>query len=219
MVNVGDLQRDPEVLAYLRSANAMMKALGFTEHGERHANLVASIGHNILTRLDYPARQADLAGIAGYLHDAGNLVHREGHTLTGAMLAREVLLRLGMPIEEVTLVMGAVGNHEEPTGVAVSPIAAAIIIGDKADVHASRVQNPDPKTFDIHDRVNYSVQRSFVRVDGARKTITLELDIDPALSTVEEYFEIFLERMVMCRRAAQSLGCRFSLVINGNALM
>ncbi len=219
MVTVSDLERDPEVIAYLHSANEMMKALGFTEHGERHARLVASIAHNILTRLGYPAHVAELGAVAGYLHDTGNLVHREMHPQTGALLARDVLLRLEMPIEEVTTIMGAIGNHEEPIGVAVSPIAAAVIIADKSDVHSSRVQNTDPKTFDIHDRVNFAVQHSFVRVDGAAKSITLELQIDTTLSSVEEYFEIFINRMIMCRRAAQFLGCQFALTINGNRLM
>lgn len=219
MVTVDDLERDHEVSTYLHSANAMMQALGFTEHGERHAHLVSSIAGNILSRLDYEPRSAELASIAGYLHDTGNLVHRDGHERTGALLARDVLMRLKMPIEEVTLIMGAIGNHEEPIGVAVSPIAAAVIIADKADVHMSRVQNPDPIKFDIHDRVNYSVRRSFVHVDVADKSITLDLQVDTALSSVEEYFEIFLSRMVMCRRAAQFLGCQFALLINGNKLM
>ena len=219
MVTVEDLERDHEVSIYLRSSNAMMQALGFTEHGERHAHLVSSIAGNILKRLDYAPRLAELAAIAGYLHDTGNLVHRDGHERTGALLARDVLMRLQMPIEEVTVIMGAIGNHEEPIGVAVSPIAAAVIIADKAGVHMSRVQNPDQKTFDIHDRVNYSVQRSFVEVNGANKSITLDLQVDITLSSVEEYFEIFLSRMVMCRRAAQFLGCQFALTINGNKLM
>lgn len=218
-VTVADLEHDAEVCVYLRSANAMMKTMGYTEHGERHAHLVASIAHNILSRLGFPPHIADLAGVAGYLHDAGNLIHREGHTLGGALIAQDVLKRLGMPIDEVALVMGAIGNHEEPDGIAVSPISAAVIIADKADVHASRVQNPDPKTFDIHDRVNYAVERSFVRVDGAQKVIVLELEIDTSASSVEEYFEIFLGRMIMCRKAAQFLGCQFSLLINDNRLM
>ena len=219
LVTVRDLIGDAEVITYLRSANAMMSALGYTEHGERHANLTANIAHNILERLGYPQRQTELAAIAGFMHDAGNLIHRDNHTLSGALLAREILLRLHAPFEEIALVMGAVGNHEEPIGVAVNPIAAAVIIADKADVHLSRVQNPDPKTFDIHDRVNFAVQRSFVRVDGEAKTITLDLEIDTTVSSVSEYFEIFLNRMLMCRRAAQALGCQFALVINGNRLM
>ncbi len=219
MVTVNELDRDQQVTVYLRSANAMMLALGFTEHGERHARIVSSIAHNILSRLGYPERVADLAAIAGYLHDSGNMISREMHPQTGGLLALDVLKRLGMPIEEVAEVMGAIGNHEEPGGAPVSPIAAAVIIADKADVHSSRVQNKDPKTFDIHDRVNYAVQRSFVRVDGQQKSITLEIDIDAQQSSVEEYFEIFLGRMVMCRKAAQFLGCLFFLEINGNRVM
>ncbi|MBI5300847.1 MAG: HD domain-containing protein [Chloroflexi bacterium] len=218
-ITVNDLRRDDEVVTYLRAANAMMNAFGYTEHGERHAGLVAHIAQNILTRLDYPPRQAELAAMAGLLHDAGNLIHRDGHTLAGALLAREILLRLKMPFDEIALVMGAIGNHEEPIGVVASPVVAAVIIADKADVHVSRVQNPDPKTFDIHDRVNYAVQRSFVRVDRDAKTITLELEIDTTISAVSEYFEIFLNRMLMCRRAAQFLGCQFALMINNNRLM
>lgn len=218
-ITLTDLERDEEVGVYLRSANAMMQALGFTEHGERHARLVASIAHNILMRLGLPARQAELASVAGYLHDAGNLIHRDAHTLSGAMLAREILVRMRMPFEEVALVMGAIGNHEEPDGAPVTPLAAAVIIADKADVHFSRVQNADPRAFDIHDRVNHAVQHSFVRVDGAAKAIALELEIDTATSSVSEYFEIFLSRMLMCRHAAQFLGCQFSLVINGTRMM
>lgn len=218
-VTVQSLEQDHEVILYLRSANAVLQVLGYTEHGERHAHLVASIARNILTRLDYPQRLAELAAVAGFLHDIGNLIHREVHPQTGALLGREVLVRLGMPLEEVMLIMGAIGNHEEPGGAPISPVAAAVIIADKADVHRSRVQNPDPKTFDIHDRVNYAVQRSFVDVNSIDKSIALEIQIDTDVSSVQEYFEIFLGRMVMCRRAAQFLGCQFSLVVNNNRLM
>ena len=218
-ITVNELERDPEVVAYLQSANAMMNALGYTEHGERHANLVAKIAFNILTRLGYSQREAELSAIAGFMHDTGNLIHRDNHTLSGALLTREILIRLKMPFDEIALVMGAVGNHEEPIGVAVNKIAAAVIIADKADVHSSRVQNTDPKTFDIHDRVNFAVRRSFVNVDSAAKMITLDLEIDTTISTVSEYFEIFLSRMLMCRRAAQFLDCQFALVINGSRLM
>jgi len=219
LVTLNDLKRDEEVVAYLRAANAMMQAFGYTEHGERHGALVAHIAHNILTRLGYPPRQAELAAIAGLMHDTGNLIHRDAHTLSGAMLAREILLRLKMSYAEIATVMGAIGNHEEPIGIVANPVVAAVIIADKADVHKSRVQNPDPKTFDIHDRVNYAVRRSFVRVDENTKSITLDLEIDTTLSTVSEYFEIFLNRMLMCRRAAQFLGCQFALVINEHQLM
>ena len=218
-VTLDDLREDPEVIAYLQSANAMMKAIGYTEHGERHANLVAHIARNILMRLDLPPRQAELAAMAGYLHDAGNLIHREWHQLTGALLARDVLARIGLPFDELTMVMGAIGNHEESDGVPVNAIAAAVIIADKADVHFSRVQNADQLAFDIHDRVNLAAQRSFVRVDGAAKSIALELEIDTNISSAADYFEIFTSRMLMCRRAAQLLGCQFALVINGTRVL
>ncbi len=219
LVTLDDLKEDPEIIAYLQSANAMMKTIGYTEHGERHANLVAHIARNILTYLDLPPRQAELAAIAGYLHDAGNLIHRELHQLTGALLARDVLARLGMSYDELATVMGAIGNHEESDGVPVNAIAAAVIIADKADVHLSRVQNADKLAFDIHDRVNFAAQRSFVRVDSAAKSITLELEIDTTISSSADYFEIFTSRMLMCRRAAQLLGCQFALVINGTRVM
>ena len=218
-IAVDQVSRDAEVVAYLHAANEMMKGLGYTEHGERHANLVANIAFNVLNRLEYPARQAELAAISGYLHDAGNLIHRENHTISGAILAREVLRRMNMLYDEIALVMGAIGNHEEPGGVPINPMTAAVILADKADVHTSRVQNPDPHTFDIHDRVNHAVQRSFLRVDATGKAITLELDIDTTDSSVSDYFEIFLTRMILCRRAAQFLGCQFSLVINNNRVM
>jgi len=218
-VVLNDLERDPEVIAYLRAANAMMASLGFTEHGERHARLVASIAYNILTRLNRPSRDCELAAVAGYLHDTGNLIHRDAHTQSGALLARDILLRLGMGYAEIALVMGAIGNHEEPDGAPVNDLAAAVIIADKSDVHISRVQNPDPTTFDIHDRVNQAVQRSFVRVDESKKSIVLELDIDTRISQVTDYFEIFLSRMLMCRRAAQALKCEFELWMNGTRMM
>ena len=218
-VVVRDLERDPEVIAYLRAANTMMESLGFTEHGERHAKLVANIASNILARLNHPARTCELAGVAGYLHDAGNLIHRDAHTQSGALLAREILLRMGMGYAEVALVMGAIGNHEEPDGAPVNDIASAVIIADKADVHSSRVQNTEPTTFDIHDRVNHAVQRSFVRVDADKKLIALELEIDTRTLQVTDYFEIFLSRMFMCRRAAQALNCNFELLINGIRMM
>ncbi len=218
-VTLSDLQRDPEITSYLRAANAVMKAIGYTEHGERHAGLVAQIARDILTRLDFPPREAELAAIAGYLHDAGNLIHREFHQLTGALLARDILARVGMPPDQVAVIMGAIGNHEEAGGAAVNAVAAAVIIADKADVHFSRVQNEDKNTLDIHDRVNLAARRASVRVDAAEKMIALELEIDAAISSSADYFEIFTSRMLMCRRAAQLLGCQFALIINGQRVL
>ena len=219
LVTLEGVKRDPEVDAYIIKANEYTGAIGYTEHGARHANLTASIAYNTLKRLANPERDAQLAALAAYLHDIGNLVSRINHEHTGAMLANGILQRLGMDSVERAVVMGAIGNHEEKGGEPVSPVGAAVILADKSDVHRSRVRNPDPTTFDIHDRVNYAVEHSFLRVDEKSKTIALELTIDTKLSQVMEYFEIFLSRMVMCRRAAQFLTCEFKLQINGAKLL
>lgn len=219
LVTLDEVKRDPEVEAYIDKANEYTGAIGYTEHGSRHANLTASIAYNTLKRLAYSEREAQLASIAAYLHDIGNLVTRTGHEYTGAVLANGILERLGMDAVERAVVMGAIGNHEEKGGEPVSPVGAAVILADKSDVHRSRVRNPDPATYDIHDRVNYAVEHSFLRVDEKSKTISLELTIDTKLSQVMEYFEIFLSRMVMCRRAAQFLNCQFKLQINGAKLL
>ncbi len=209
------VKSDPEVVAYVQKANESLEVLGYTEHGVRHASLTSRIAYNILRRLGYPERECELAAIAAYLHDIGNLVSRLNHEHTGAVLAGTVLQRLGMDPVERAVVMSAIGNHEESHGQPVSAVGAAVILADKSDVHRSRVRNPDPATFDIHDRVNYAVDRSFLRVDERAKEITLELTIDTEKAPVMEYFEIFLSRMVLCRRAAEYLGCAFKLQING----
>lgn len=218
LITIDDLRKDPIVKAFIRRANEQLKLIGYTEHGERHASLVANIAHNILARLGRPARQADLAAIAGYLHDIGNVVHRENHAQTSALIAFDTLQRLGMDPYETALVMGAIGNHEEERGDPVSEIAAAIIIADKADVHISRVQNPDPSAYDIHDRVNAAATKSFVHVSEDAKRIAIDLTINTQSATIMEYFEIFLSRMVMARKAAQFLNTSFELVINGTRL-
>lgn len=212
------LERDAEVQAYLRRGNEQMGVLGYTEHGQRHARLVASIAQNVLLHLDYPQRRTELAEIAGYLHDIGNVIYRDEHDWAGALIARDILIRLGMDFDEIALIMGAIGNHEEERGEPVGDVSAAVILADKSDAHRSRVQNPDTLAFDIHDRVNFAVERSFLRVNGEEKTITLELDIDTEVSQVGEYFEIFMSRMLMSRRAALFLGCKFDLTINGNSM-
>lgn len=218
-VTLEDVKRDREVDAYVTKADEYTRVIGYTEHGVRHANLVASIAGNVLRRLGSDERAIQLAAIAGYLHDIGNMVGRVSHEHTGAILASRILTRLGMEPVEMAIIMGAIGNHEEQTGEPVSDVGAALIISDKSDVHRTRVRNPDPATFDMHDRVNYAVERSFLRVDGVAKTVRLELGIDTRLSQVMEYFEIFLPRMVMCRRAAKLLGCEFKLQINGTKLL
>jgi len=217
-VTLDDVKRDREVDAYITKADEYTRAIGYTEHGARHASLVASIAGNVVRRLGRDETTIRLAGIAGYLHDIGNLVGRVSHEYTGALLAQEILRRLGMDPIEMAVVMGAIGNHEELTGEPVSEVGAALIISDKSDVHRTRVRT-DPADFDIHDRVNHAVEYSFLRVDETAKTITLELTINTAISQVMEYFEIFLPRMVMCRRAAKVLGCEFKLQINGTKLL
>jgi metal-dependent HD superfamily phosphatase/phosphodiesterase len=219
LVTLDEIKRDPEVSAYIDKANEYTGVIGYTEHGSRHANLTANIAYNTLKRLGNPEREAQLAAVAAYMHDIGNLVSRVNHEHTGAVLANDILERLGMDAIERAIVMGAIGNHEEKGGEPVSTVGAAVILADKSDVHRSRVRNPDPTTFDIHDRVNYAVEHSFLRVDEKSRTITLELAIDTNLSQVMEYFEIFLTRMVMCRRAAKLLNCEFKLQINGAKLL
>ncbi len=218
-VALEEVKHHAAVMAFIEKANEYTGAIGYTEHGVRHANLTASIAYNILKRLGGEERQAQLASIAGYLHDIGNVVGRVNHEFSGAVLAGGILAELGMNPTDQAVVMGAIGNHEEPHGEPVSPVGAAVILSDKSDVHRTRVRNPEPTTFDIHDRVNYAVEHSFLRVDEKSKTITLELTIDTSLSQVMEYFEIFLTRMVMCRRAAAFLGCAFKLQINGVKLL
>ncbi len=218
MITIEQVQQDPEVIAFIEQANASLQALGYTEHGLRHATRVGKEAARILRELDYDARQAELAQIAGFLHDTGNLIHRENHALSGAQIAWQILQRLGMSPPETALVMGAIGNHEEERGIPTHPIAAAVILADKADVHRSRVQNPDRASFDIHDRVNFAATRTLVLVDPAQRTITLTLTIDTSVASVMEYFEIFLSRMVMMRKAAQLLRCQFHLIANDSEL-
>lgn len=192
-----------------------MDALGYTEHGFRHAGIVAETARDIIANLGQNGRMSELGAISGYMHDIGNAVNRMGHPDTSALMAFTLLNEMGMSAEEIAMVIAAIGNHEEDLGSPVSAISAALIIADKSDVHHSRVQNQNPLTFDIHDRVNYSVQKSHLRVDMENKSINLELTTDEQSASVMEYFEIFLSRMLMCRRAADFFGYKFKLVING----
>lgn len=212
MLTLADVLADDELMTYIDAANSQLAALGYTEHGRRHAGLVARIAGDILAQLDYPPGQIELARIAGFLHDVGNLIHRESHALSGALIAQQGLRRLGMPPADVAQVMAAIGNHEEERGRPVSPVAAAVVLADKADVHRSRVQSPSMDDFDIHDRVNYAATHSSLQVE--QRVIVLRLTIDTAFASVMNYFEIFLSRMVMMRQAAKVLGCDYHLVIN-----
>lgn len=220
LVTIEQVKNDYEIKTYISKANDHLASIGLTEHGFRHVSLVSHIANNILAHLNYPPREGELAAIAGYLHDIGNFINRYRHAHSGALLAFSILSRLGMPPEEMAVVVAAIGNHdEEDQGQAVNSVAAALIIADKSDVHRTRVRNTDFATFDIHDRVNYAVNHSFVRVNPEEKTATLELTIDTEICPVMDYFEIFMVRMVMCRRAAAFLNLKFQLIINDVRLL
>ncbi len=214
MITLDKVKLDAQVRAYLDKADEHMSAIGYTEHGHRHAKVVSKSALEIISKLGYSKRICELAQIAGYLHDIGNIVGRYDHGQVSAMLTNNILMRLGMDPGEVASVIGAIGNHEEEGSDPVNIVCAGLIIADKSDVHRSRVRNPHMITFDIHDRVNYAAKKSFLKIDKARKTITLELVIDTDISQVMEYFEIFLSRMIISRRAAKFLKCKFRLVIN-----
>lgn len=213
------IQNDAELLAYIEMGDTYLGAIGYTEHGLRHANLSAHIASNILKRLGYDDHTAEVAAVAGFMHDVGNCVARDVHWVSSAFIARDALARLGMPYADIATIMNAVGNHEEDASDPATPAAAAVVLADKADVHHTRVRNPDPTNYDIHDRVNNASKRSFLRVDSESRMLTLEIEIDTAEIRLMEYFEIFLERMQLCRRAAAVLDAEFSLVINGTKLL
>lgn len=219
LITLEDVRRDREVDTFVRLGNQYLGEMGFTEHGYRHLNLVVERGRLIMSELGFSEREVELTAIAAYLHDIGNVINRVGHSQSGAMLAYEVLSRLGMPLDEISIIMAAIGNHDESSGTPVNAVAAALILADKSDVHRSRVRNPDIATFDIHDRVNYAVEKSELRVDGKQRTVTMELTIDIGICPVMEYFEIFLTRMVLCRRAAEFLKTQFGLLINQARLL
>lgn len=213
------IREHPRVRLYIRMADASLEQIGYTEHGERHVTLVSHIAYNVLKRMGRPERMCELAGIAGMLHDIGNAVNRDHHAQTGAVMAMQLLREFGMSDEELLTVIAAIGNHHENDGDPVNDVAAALILADKSDVHRTRVRNPETIKFDIHDRVNYAVEKSFLTVDEDQKHITLELTLDAATSHMMEYFEIFMTRMLASRKAAKHLGATFGLVVNGNRLV
>ncbi len=220
-VTYARLHADPEVRELLDAADAQMEAIGYTEHGIRHASKVAQVAGDILQSLGrYQPRQVELARIAGLLHDIGNMIHRETHAVSSALISMHLLRERGMPLSEITQVVAAIGSHdEEERGEPTTDIGAAIIIADKADVARERVRNPVMTSFDIHDRINYAARHTELKVDAERHNIALVMEIDTEIAAVMEYFEIFLDRMVISRKSARMLGCSFSLVINGVPLM
>jgi hypothetical protein len=219
LIKFEDVKKNDEVNNLLKLAQNQLEIRGFTEHSFRHVGRTAKTAGLILEKLDHDAREIELARIAGYLHDIGNAINRADHAHTGAYMAYRILTDMGMSYEEAGEIMQAIGNHDEGSGTAVSNISAALILADKSDVHRSRVTNQDLSTFDIHDRVNYAVVKSELKVDANDMRVILQLEIDTLICPVMDYFEIFLDRMKMNRGAAEFLGLRFSLVINENQLL
>ena len=213
------IQKNAAIRTYIEQADASLRELGYTEHSFAHVTHVAEQTGDLLRALGFPARTVELGRIAGFLHDIGNLVNRSGHSQSGALMAFHILSERGFPPEEISAIVTAIGNHDEGTGLPVSDLAAALILADKCDVRSSRVRDRSSAQYDIHDRVNDSVESAELSLDTDKKTLTLTLTIDTALGSVMDYFEIFLGRMLLCRKAAERLGLAFRLVINGQHLI
>ena len=213
------VRQDPAVRIYIAQADASLEALGFTEHSFAHVTKVAETAARLLDVLGYDSRTVELAKIAGFLHDIGNVVNRVDHSQSGAVMAFRILDRMEFPPEEIAAIVTAIGNHDEGTGVPVSALAAALILADKSDVRRSRVRRKEDIESDIHDRVNYSVTGCELAVDPQEKSITLHLEVDSSVSPVMEYLEIFMKRMLLCKKAAEKLNCEFRLIINGQRLV
>ena len=219
-ITLQDIQHSPEIRTYITQADASLTALGFTEHSFPHVSRCADVAARILTALEFPTREVELAQIAAYMHDIGNVINRTDHAFSGANMAFRILDRMGMPPEEIATVITAIGHHDDATAFPVNAVAAAVILGDKTDVRRSRVRNHDFATFDIHARVNYAVEHSEVLIDTVKEdSVTLSLTINTDVSPVMDYFEIFLHRMILCRKAADFLNLKFRLKINGQFLL
>ena len=219
MITFEDIQNNEEIKTYITCADESLKTLGFTEHSFAHVTRVSETAAYILQTLGYSEHEVELARIAGYLHDIGNLVNRIEHSQSGAVMAFRLLDHMDMSPEDIATIVTAIGNHDEGTGVPVNEVAAALILADKSDVRRSRVRNTDISSFDIHDRVNYSVTKSELKINEARTLIKLKLTVDTHFGSVMDYFEIFLQRMILCRKAAEKLGLQFKLMINEQQLI
>lgn len=214
MLTYDELKKSEAIKIYITRADESLAALGYTEHSFAHVMHVAETAGYILETMGYPERTVELAKIAGYLHDIGNLVNRRDHSQSGAVMAWSILNDMGCDPEEIATIVTAIGNHDEGTGVPVNAVAAALILADKADVRRSRVRNDDTTKFDIHDRVNYSVRKSLLKINEEKTIIKLKLTVDTKFGSVMDYFEIFMDRMILCRKAAEKLGLDFKLIIN-----
>ena len=214
-----EILKNEEVNAYIKKGNANLDVLGFTDHSQAHSALVAERAAEILQTLGYSEHEMELAKIAGYMHDIGNVINRKNHGEYGAILANDILKQTDMPIEDRVIVVSAIGNHDEGSGGAKDPVSAALIIADKTDVRRNRVTEKDKAKFDIHDRVNYAVTNTTLTVDKEKMEITLALEVDETICTMYEYFDIFLGRMMMSRQAAEMLGAKFKLRVNGGKVL
>ena len=219
MMSYAEIKSNPQIRTYIQKADESLVALGYTEHSFAHVTRVAAEAKNILAALGYAEHTQELAQIAGYLHDIGTIVNRIDHAQSGAVMAFRLLDKLGFDPEDIATIVSAIGNHDESTAYPVNPVAAALILSDKTDVRRTRVRNHDIATFDIHDRVNYAVEKARTTMSEDKKSIILSLTIDTSISAVMDYFEIFLTRMMLCRKAAEKLGLRFRLVINGTDVL
>lgn len=214
-----EIKNNPDIRTYIQQADASLGALGFTEHSFAHVTQVAVWAGYIMETLGYSERTVEITKIAGYMHDIGNLVNRVEHSQSGAIMSFRLLDKLGFPADEICAITTAIGNHDEGNGQPVSAIAAALILADKADIRRSRVRETDPARFDIHDRVNYSVTKSELKINEAHTIVKMKLTVDTHFSPVMDFFEIFMERMLLCRKAAEKLGLQFKLIINENQML
>ena len=219
MITFEEIKNNEHIKTYIKKADESLIALGYTEHSFAHVTKVSEMAKDILLKLGYSKREAELAQIAGYLHDIWNVINWVDHAQSGAVMAFRILDKLGAEPEEIATIITAIGNHDEGTAVAVNPVAAALILADKTDVRRSRVRNSDLSTFDIHDRVNYAVEESSTTISEDKKAIILNLKINTEISSVMDYFEIFLDRMLLCRKAAEKLNIKFQLIINSQILL
>lgn len=217
-ISYNDIKNNEMINHYIDRANFVTGAMGYTEHSRAHATLVAETAGNILRKLNYSKREIELAKIAGYMHDIGNTVNRNDHAHSGAIMAFQILTNMGMHYKDVALVCSAIGQHDERTGTAIDPISAALILADKTDVRRNRVCTKKKSDFDIHDRVNYAVKSSNLIINPNKGSVQLELNLDYSICTVMDYFEIFLGRMIMCKRAAEILGLKFKARANGTKI-
>ncbi|MDK2808094.1 MAG: uncharacterized protein PWP24_828 [Clostridiales bacterium] len=219
MLTYDDIRKNESINTYIKKADESLAALGYTEHSFAHVCQVASTSKYILETLNYSLREIELVQIASYLHDIGNIVNRVDHSQSGAVMAFRILDKLNMPPEDIAVIITAIGNHDEGTGTPVSPMAAALILADKSDVRRSRVRNQEIATFDIHDRVNYSVKKAVLKINEEHTLIKLKLTVETHYGSVMDYFEIFMNRMLLCRKAAEKLGMQFKLIINEQQLV